>query len=272
MVTPASALPPSRPAGDAGRTQQSAVASALRWLGQAAALPRAAFSTSFGAEDMVLLDLIVRHALTVEVFTLDSGRLHEETHALMQRAEQRYGRVVQVYFPDAADLRELLRAQGVNGFYASVEQRRACCEVRKVAPLGLALAGRGAWVTGQRAAQSAKRSALQPAESDTARPGLVKFNPLHDWTDAEVWDYLRAQDVPVNALHARGFPSIGCAPCTRAITAGEDIRAGRWWWEGASVRECGLHWRAAHPIAAVPAAPSAPHRAPGGAPSCKALP
>ncbi len=254
MVTPASARAPTTPAGAAARTQQEAVASALGWLGQAAAQPRAAFATSFGAEDMVLLDLIVRHVPAIEVFTLDTGRLHEETHALMQRVEQRYGRVVQVHFPDALALRELLRTQGVNGFYGSVEQRRACCEVRKVQPLGLALAGRGAWVTGQRAAQSATRVALRPAEPDAARPGLVKFNPLHDWTEAEVWDYLRAHEVPVNALHARGYPSIGCAPCTRAVSAGEDIRAGRWWWEDATLRECGLHRRGTHAPAGEPAA------------------
>jgi phosphoadenosine phosphosulfate reductase len=191
---------------------------------------------------MVLLDLIVRHALPIDIFTLDTGRLPEETHTLMRQVEQRYGRVFSLRFPDAAAVAQLVAEQGSNGFYDSVERRRACCAVRKVQPLEQALAGRGAWVTGQRAAQSATRTGLAALEPD-ARPGVLKVNPLHDWSEADVWDYLRAQDVPVNALHARRYPSIGCAPCTRAITAGEDVRAGRWWWEDPTAKECGLHAR-----------------------------
>lgn len=222
------------------------VASALGWLECAASRPRPAFSSSFGAEDMVLLDLIVRDALPIDIFTLDTGRLPEETHALMREVEQRYGRVFTVSFPDAQAVSQLVAEQGSNGFYDSVDKRRACCGVRKVQPLERALAGRGAWVTGQRAAQSATRTglqALEPHEPDN-RPGVLKVNPLHDWSEAEVWAYLRAHEVPVNALHARRFPSIGCAPCTRAITAGEDVRAGRWWWEEPAGKECGLHARA----------------------------
>jgi len=215
---------------------------ALALLQQAAALPRPAFSTSFGAEDMVLLELIVRHPLPIDVFTLDTGRLHEETHALMREAELRYGPVFELCFPQAQAVHQLVALQGTNGFYRSLEARRDCCAVRKVQPLERALAGRGAWVTGQRAGQSVTRSALQALEPDD-RLGLLKVNPLHDWSEAEVWAYLRRHAVPVNALHARGFPSIGCAPCTRAVTVGEDPRAGRWWWEQADSRECGLHGR-----------------------------
>lgn len=223
-------------------TLDARVGSALDWLECAAARPRPAFSTSFGAEDMVLLDLIVCEALPIDVFTLDTGRLHEETHALMSEVELRYGRVFELCFPQAQAVHQLVALQGTNGFYRSVEARRDCCAVRKVQPLERALAGRGAWVTGQRAGQSVTRSALQALEPDD-RLGLVKVNPLHDWSEAEVWAYLRRHAVPVNALHARGFPSIGCAPCTRAVTAGEDPRAGRWWWERADSRECGLHGR-----------------------------
>ncbi len=225
------------------------VDSALTLLRDAAACGRARLSTSFGAEDMVLLDLVVRERLPIEVFTLDTGRLHEETYRLMARVEERYGRVVRSWFPDAGALQALVAAQGVNGFYDSVAQRQACCRVRKVEPLARALAGAQAWVTGQRAAQSVTRTALSPREHDAAH-GLEKFNPLHDWSEAEVWAYLRAHAVPTNELHERFFPSIGCAPCTRAITPGEDLRAGRWWWEQPAARECGLHTSAeSHPPA-----------------------
>jgi len=219
---------------------QVRVDSALALLRDAAALQPAAFSTSFGAEDMVLLDLIQRHALPITAFTLDTGRLPEETYALMEQTEARYGRVVRTVFPDAQAVATLVAANGINGFYASVEQRRACCAVRKLQPLTRALQGHAAWITGQRAAQSVTRDALAAREYDVAR-GIAKFNPLHDWSEADVWSYIRAHDVPYNALHDRFYPSIGCAPCTRAITPGEDLRAGRWWWENADTKECGLH-------------------------------
>jgi phosphoadenosine phosphosulfate reductase len=231
---PASALP----------RQEARIASALGWLREAAALGRARFSSSFGAEDMVLLDLIARERLPVEIFTLDTGRLHEETYRLMARVEERYGRIVRSHFPDATALQALVARQGVNGFYESVEQRKACCRVRKVEPLQRALAGADAWITGQRAAQSTTRERLAPREHDPDLP-IEKFNPLHDWSELDVWTYLHAHEVPTNELHARFFPSIGCAPCTRAVSAGEDIRAGRWWWEQPASRECGLHARGA---------------------------
>jgi phosphoadenosine phosphosulfate reductase len=216
------------------------VDSALAVLRAAAALPPAAFSTSFGAEDMVVLDLIQRHALPIGIFTLDTGRLPEETYALMQQVEERYGRCVDTFFPDAQAVQRLVAANGINGFYESVEKRKACCAVRKLEPLGRALAGKRAWVTGLRAQQSVTRATLATRETDAER-GIEKFNPLADWSEADVWAYIRANDVPYNALHDRFYPSIGCAPCTRAITPGEDLRAGRWWWEQPENKECGLH-------------------------------
>lgn len=216
------------------------IESALDLLRQAAGQEPAAFSTSFGAEDMVLFDLIRRHELAIGIFTLDTGRLPEETYALMQRVEDRYGKCYQTWYPDADALQRLVAANGINGFYTSVANRKACCGVRKVAPLARALAGKRAWVTGMRAQQAVTRTALPAREFDGGR-GLDKFNPLHDWTEAQVWDYIRANEVPYNELHDRFYPSIGCAPCTRAIAVGEDIRAGRWWWENPESRECGLH-------------------------------
>jgi phosphoadenosine phosphosulfate reductase len=216
------------------------IESALELLREAAARSPAAFSTSFGAEDMVLLDLIHREEIAIEVVTLDTGRLPQETYALMQRVEQVYGRCFETFYPDTAAVQALVRERGINGFYASVENRKACCEVRKVEPLKRALAGRGAWVTGLRAQQSASRADLAARGWD-AEFQIEKFNPLHDWSEPQVWDYIRSRDVPYNALHDQHYPSIGCAPCTRAIAVGEDIRAGRWWWENGQTRECGLH-------------------------------
>lgn len=202
----------------------------------------AALASSFGAEDMVLVDLVARHAPAIEVFTLDTGRLPEETLALVDRVRERYGIPVHVYFPDAARVEAHVREHGVNGFYDSVDNRRACCAIRKAEPLARALAGRRAWITGLRRAQSVTRTELAQEEFDAVH-GLAKFNPLADWSEEEVWTYLRARQVPYNALHDRGYPSIGCAPCTRAVAPGEDVRAGRWWWESPEHRECGLHRR-----------------------------
>jgi len=216
------------------------IETALAVLREAAALQPAAFSTSYGAEDMVVLDLIRRFELPVAVFTLDTGRLPEETYRLMQRVETRYGACVAVYFPEARAVQALVGAHGINGFYDSVDRRKACCDVRKLEPLARALAGKRAWVTGLRAAQSVTRAALATREFDAQR-GLTKFNPLADWSEDDVWSYLRAHAVPYNELHDRSYPSIGCAPCTRAIAPGEDLRAGRWWWELPESKECGLH-------------------------------
>jgi phosphoadenosine phosphosulfate reductase len=198
------------------------------------------FACSFGAEDMALMDLIAKHARRIEIFTLDTGRLPEETHALLDRVRDIYPVPIRVYFPDTAAVESWVEQNGANAFYRSVAQRKQCCHLRKVQPLGRALAGKRAWLTGLRREQSAARQILEFQEWDEAH-GIPKFNPLADWTLDDVWTYIRTNGVPYNALHDRGYPSIGCAPCTRAIKPGEDIRAGRWWWEDANAKECGLH-------------------------------
>jgi phosphoadenosine phosphosulfate reductase len=216
--------------------------------GEAAALLRriaaefrpAALANSLGAEDMVLTDLIVRERLDIENFSLDTGRLPSETYALMAEIRQHYGLRLLVYFPRHEAVEAYVRTHGINAFYESVELRRACCHARKVEPLRRALAGKRAWITGLRARQSATRAALTTRVFDAVH-GLEKFNPLADWTEREIWAYVKLHGVPCNALHDRHYASIGCAPCTRAITAGEDVRAGRWWWEQPETKECGLH-------------------------------
>jgi len=204
----------------------------------------AVFTTSFGAEDMVLFDLIARDYPCIAIVTLDTGRLPEETYRIWQAATEKYRRKVEAYFPEATVVEQYVRIHGVNAFYDSVAQRKECCHIRKVLPLARALSGKRAWVTGLRRAQAVTRKDLPVVEFD-ADHRLQKFSPLADWTEDDVWNYIRANDVPYNALHQRGYPSIGCAPCTRAIEPGEDVRAGRWWWEGAAGKECGLHGSAA---------------------------
>lgn len=200
----------------------------------------AALASSFGAEDMVLTDLIHRHAPGIGIFTLDTGRLNAETYALHHHVREHYGFTVETYFPRPEDVEEVVGTYGINGFYDSVDARKACCHARKVKPLARALEGRRAWLTGMRRAQSVTRAELAFEEDDPVH-GLRKFNPLADWREREVWQYIRACKVPYNALHDQGYPSIGCAPCTRPVAAGEDIRAGRWWWEQPELKECGLH-------------------------------
>jgi phosphoadenosine phosphosulfate reductase len=204
----------------------------------------AVLASSLGPEDMVLLDLIARERLAIEIFTLDTGRLHQETHDLLQLARQRYKLPIAVFVPDSGDVERYVAAHGPNGFYDSVALRQECCHLRKVRPLKRALLGKRAWITGLRRAQSAGRSKVAFQEWDLEH-GLQKFNPLAAWSDEEVWQFIDAHDVPINALHAKGYPSIGCAPCTRAIAPGEDPRAGRWWWENPEFNECGLHPREA---------------------------
>ncbi len=198
------------------------------------------FANSLGAEDMVLTDLIAKHQPDIQMFSLDTGRLPQETYDLMQQVRNRYSVPLQVFFPDAKLVESYVAQHGVNGFYDSVDNRKACCHVRKVEPLKRALAGKKAWITGMRREQAVTRGSLEVASFD-ADHGLQKFNPLLEWSNAEVWEYIKAHDVPYNALHDQFYPSIGCAPCTRAITPGEDIRAGRWWWEDPQNKECGLH-------------------------------
>ena len=198
------------------------------------------FANSLGAEDMVLTDLIAKHQLNISIFSLDTGRLPAETYDLMQQLRQQYAVPLQVFYPTAASVENYVAEHGVNGFYDSVDNRKACCLVRKVEPLRRALAGKKAWITGMRREQAVTRGSLEASSFD-ADNGLQKINPLLDWTNAEVWAYLKSYNVPYNALHDRFYPSIGCAPCTRAVTPGEDIRAGRWWWENPENKECGLH-------------------------------
>jgi phosphoadenosine phosphosulfate reductase len=201
----------------------------------------AVFASSLAAEDMVLTDLILTTGLPINIFTLDTGRLHAQTLAVLDRIRERYGYEVQVYRPEPADVEAYVTGHGRDAFYESVDLRRECCRIRKVEPLKRALAGKTAWITGQRRAQSNTRADLAVRESDAAH-GMLKFNPLVEWSEEEVWHYIRSNDVPYNALHDQGFPSIGCEPCTRAIQPGEDVRAGRWWWESPDQKECGLHF------------------------------
>ena len=205
----------------------------------------AALGTGFGPEGMLLIDLISRHQLPIRIFALDTGRLPEETYALIDRTRERYGLPIDLYAPDAALLQDYVRQHGVNPFYGSVELRRACCGVRKTEPLARALAGKGAWITGLRREQSITRQTVAIEEFDSEH-ALPKFNPLAEWREEDIWTYLRAHDVPYNELHDRGYPSIGCAPCTRPVRPGEDARAGRWWWEAPEHKECGLHRRPVH--------------------------
>lgn len=200
-----------------------------------------AFSSSFSYEDQAITHVIATHDLPVRVFTLDTGRLFEETHDVISETEKRYPDLqLETYYPDALSTQELVADQGINGFRDSIEKRKACCFTRKVEPLNRALEGVDIWISGLRHEHSDNRSALPPAEVDEAR-GIIKFYPLIDVLEAEVKPYIQQNNIPYNALHDKGFPSIGCAPCTRAVSKGEHPRAGRWWWESEDAQECGLH-------------------------------
>jgi phosphoadenosine phosphosulfate reductase len=200
------------------------------------------YSNSLGAEAMVLTDLIWTGVPEIDIFSIDTGRLHQETYDLLDKLEHRYRRRVRMVYPDSQSLEQLTAAQGSNDFYNSLEARLACCGVRKVAPFKRAIAGYSAWVTGVRREQSVSRARSEAIEWD-GEYGLQKVSPLLDWSEEHVWQYIRARHLSYNSLHDRGYPSIGCQPCTRAIQPGESRRAGRWWWEHAESRECGLHPR-----------------------------
>ncbi|MBC7686359.1 MAG: phosphoadenylyl-sulfate reductase [Bdellovibrionales bacterium] len=206
----------------------------------AAEFSPAVFASSLAAEDMVITDMILKAGLPIGIFSLETGRLHPETLAVLDQVKATYGYDIALYKPQEEAVARYVAANGLNAFYNSVEMRRECCRIRKVEPLGRALAGNKAWVTGQRRAQSSTRAELHIQEDDAAH-SMTKFNPLADWSEQDVWNYLRENKVPYNALHDQGFPSIGCAPCTRAVQPGEDVRAGRWWWENPDSKECGLH-------------------------------
>jgi phosphoadenosine phosphosulfate reductase len=212
----------------------------LRWA--YAAFPKLAIVASMQAESSVLIDMAARMNRDVHVITLDTGRLPQETHDMIDAIRDRYGVALEVVAPETREVEELTREHGTNPFYRSVELRRLCCEIRKSRPLTRALGSYDAWVTGVRRQQAATRSETKVVTADLEHPGLVKIAPLATWSKEQVWDYIKANDVPHNALYGRGYTSIGCAPCTRATEAGEDERAGRWWWETGAVKECGLHW------------------------------
>ncbi|MCX6269905.1 MAG: phosphoadenylyl-sulfate reductase [Bacteroidetes bacterium] len=199
-----------------------------------------AFSSSMGAEDQVITHMISRINPKTSIFTLDTGRLFPETCDLIQSTGVRYGINIKVYFPDTAKVEEMVTGKGINLFYESVENRKLCCHIRKIEPLKRAFSGLSAWVSGLRKSQSVTRNGIQTVEWDETNR-LVKINPLASWTEEQVWNYIKENKIPYNPLHSKGYPSIGCMPCTRAIFPGEDIRAGRWWWENSDSRECGLH-------------------------------
>jgi len=202
---------------------------------------RVALASSFGAEDVVLVDMLARATATPRVFAIDTGRLPEATYEVMERVRERYGVSIEVYSPRREAVEALERKAGFYSFRASLEARHACCEIRKVEPLRQALAGLDAWITGLRREQSVTRTDIAVLERDHAHGGVIKVNPLADWTAEQVWDHIRQHNVPYNRLHDEGYPSIGCAPCTRAVAPSEHPRAGRWWWEAPEHKECGLH-------------------------------
>ena len=201
---------------------------------------KVALSSSLAAEDQVLTDLMLKENKNATIFTLDTGRLHPETYDVMDATNLKYGVKIDVFFPLNEKVQELYQTQGINGHYESIENRKNCCNIRKIEPLKRALRGLDVWITGLRAAQSVTRVDMPLVEWDENFK-VIKVNPLINWSEENVWDYIKTNKVPYNKLHDKGFPSIGCAPCTRAIKEGEDIRAGRWWWENPEHKECGLH-------------------------------
>ena len=203
---------------------------------------RIALSSSLGLEDQVLTNMVCSIDKNVKIFTLDTGRLFPETYDLIHRTNQKYGIRMQIFFPEAHHVEEMVREKGINLFYNSIEDRKTCCRIRKIEPLQRAFSGLDVWICGLRRDQSVTRAEMQPIEWDENN-GLIKLNPLIDWTEEQVRDYIKTNKIPYNPLHDRDFPSIGCQPCTRAILPGEDLRAGRWWWENPDTKECGLHKR-----------------------------
>ena len=198
------------------------------------------FATSLAAEDMVITDAISKAGANIKLFTLATGRLHQETVDMVKTTEDRYSVSIEKVYPQESDVQAFIEQYGINGFYDGEEPKKACCGARKIKPLNAALLGADAWITGQRREQSTTRTELNLEELDDAR-GIAKFNPLFDWTEADIWAYIKQENVPIHPLHLKGYPSIGCEPCTRQVKKGEDIRAGRWWWLQSDSKECGLH-------------------------------
>lgn len=221
-------------AADAGAEQ-------ILTLGISAAAGPVTLACSFSVEDVVLVDLLQKQAPQTTVFALDTGRLNEETYEVADALRERYGLMIDWYLPDSRAVERLERDKGLFSFRSSLENRQECCRIRKLEPLRRALLGKAAWITGLRRAQSVTRAELAAIEIDQANGGLLKINPLLNWSDDQVWDYANLHRLPVNRLHRQGYPSIGCAPCTRPVREGEHPRAGRWWWENPEHKECGLH-------------------------------
>lgn len=214
----------------------------LKWAINAYA-PKIALASSFGAEDVILIDMMVKiNKEKAKIFTLDTGRLNQETYDVMDAIRKKYGIQIEVYFPEQRETEEMVKIKGMNLMYESVENRKLCCEIRKVHPLNRALSKLDGWITGLRREQAITRANIYKLEIDSSHGNIVKINPLADWTNEMIWDYIHKNNVPYNKLHDSGYPSIGCEPCTRAVHRGEDPRAGRWWWENATQKECGLHW------------------------------
>lgn len=201
-----------------------------------------AFASSMGVEDQLITHLIATINKAVKIFTLDTGRLFSETFDLIDKTQKRYKVDLEVYFPKSTEVQEMVNSKGINLFYKSIKNRKQCCNIRKIEPLQRALKDVEVWICGLRREQSPTRTNMQIVEWDSFN-GLLKVNPIIDWTEKEIWDFIRKNNIPYNALHDKGFNSIGCQPCTRAILEGEDSRAGRWWWENPETRECGLHKR-----------------------------
>jgi phosphoadenosine phosphosulfate reductase len=215
----------------------------LEWALEVFGPKKIGLASSFGAEDVAVIDMLARiNKDKMHVFTLETGRLNQETYDVMDDIRARYNIDIVAYFPDQKEVEEMIRTKGMNLMYASIENRKLCCEIRKVHPLNRALSGLDGWITGLRRDQAATRADTKKIEIDSAHGGIIKLNPITDWTSEMVWDYIKKNNVSYNKLHDMGYPSIGCEPCTRAVEAGEDPRAGRWWWENAAHKECGLHF------------------------------
>lgn len=202
---------------------------------------KVALSCSFGAEDVVLVDILIKINQKARIFTLDTGRLPQETYEVMDKIRKKYNIKIEVFYPDTKSIEKMVEEYGPNLFYNSIELRKLCCNIRKIQPLDRALSNLSAWICGLRREQSVTRTEIKKVEIDSTHNSILKINPLADWTEKQVWDYIKENDVPYNALHDKNFPSIGCEACTRAVKTGEDVRAGRWWWESPEHKECGLH-------------------------------
>jgi phosphoadenosine phosphosulfate reductase len=203
--------------------------------------PRLAMASSFGSEDVAVIDMVMKINPKARIFTLDTGRLNQETYDVMDEIRNKYNTNIEVMFPDQNEVEQMVRVNGMNLFYKSIGNRKLCCGIRKVHPLNRMLSTLDGWITGLRADQTEVRSTVQKIEIDTQHNNIIKINPIIEWTWEQTWDYIKKNNVPYNKLHDKGFPSIGCEPCTRAIKPGEPLRAGRWWWESDNQKECGLH-------------------------------